>query len=50
VATVLPPFADRDALAALAGAADLDPLAPEDLDRIAELHQERFGIEAEAGP
>jgi len=50
VATVLPPFADRDALAALAGAADLDPLSAEDLDRIAELHQERFGIEAEAGP
>jgi len=50
VATVLPPFADRDALATLAGAADLDPLTAEDLDRIAELHQERFGIEAEAGP
>jgi aryl-alcohol dehydrogenase-like predicted oxidoreductase len=50
VATVLPPFADRDALATLAGAADLDPLTAEDLDRIAELHEERFGIEAEAAP
>ena len=50
VATVLPPFADRDALAQLAGAADLDPLSAEDLDRIAELHEERFGVEAEAGP
>jgi aryl-alcohol dehydrogenase-like predicted oxidoreductase len=36
VATVLPPVADRDRLAELA-AADLDPLTPEDLDRIAEL-------------
>jgi aryl-alcohol dehydrogenase-like predicted oxidoreductase len=50
VATVLPPFADRDALAILAGAADLDPLTAEDLDRIAELHEERFGIESEAAP
>jgi aryl-alcohol dehydrogenase-like predicted oxidoreductase len=50
VATVLPPFADRDELATLAGAADLDPLTAEDLDRIAELHAERFGVEAEAAP
>jgi aryl-alcohol dehydrogenase-like predicted oxidoreductase len=50
VATVLPPFADRDALAILAGAADLDPLTAEDLDRIAELHEERFGSESEAAP
>jgi aryl-alcohol dehydrogenase-like predicted oxidoreductase len=39
VATVLPPVRDRDHLAELAGAAGLDPLTPEDLDRIAELHQ-----------
>jgi aryl-alcohol dehydrogenase-like predicted oxidoreductase len=50
VATVLPPFADRDTLAILAAAADLDPLTAEDLDRIAELHEERFGIEAETAP
>jgi aryl-alcohol dehydrogenase-like predicted oxidoreductase len=45
VATVLPPVADRDELARLAGAADLDPLTAEDLDRIAELHEARFGID-----
>jgi aryl-alcohol dehydrogenase-like predicted oxidoreductase len=44
VATVLPPVADRDALAALAGAADLDPPTPGDLDRIAELREARFAI------
>jgi aryl-alcohol dehydrogenase-like predicted oxidoreductase len=38
VATVLPPVRDRDDLAELAGAADLDPPTPEDLDLIAELH------------
>jgi aryl-alcohol dehydrogenase-like predicted oxidoreductase len=38
VATVLPEVRDRDHLAELAGAADLEPLTPEDLDRIAELH------------
>jgi aryl-alcohol dehydrogenase-like predicted oxidoreductase len=38
VATALPEVRDRDHLAELAGAADLDPLTPEDLDRIAELH------------
>jgi aryl-alcohol dehydrogenase-like predicted oxidoreductase len=38
VATALPEVRDRDQLAELAGAADLDPLTPEDLDRIAELH------------
>jgi aryl-alcohol dehydrogenase-like predicted oxidoreductase len=37
VATVVPEVRDRDHLAELAGAADLDPLTPEDLDRIAEL-------------
>jgi aryl-alcohol dehydrogenase-like predicted oxidoreductase len=45
VATVLPPVRDRDELARLAGAADLDPLTPEDLDRIADLHAERFGLQ-----
>jgi aryl-alcohol dehydrogenase-like predicted oxidoreductase len=39
VATALPPVRDRDHLAELAGAADLGPPTPEDLDRIAELHQ-----------
>jgi aryl-alcohol dehydrogenase-like predicted oxidoreductase len=43
VATVLPPVADRDALAELAGTADLDPLTADDLDRLAELHEARFG-------
>ncbi len=38
VATVLPPVRDRDHLAELAGAADLDPPTPEDLDLIAELY------------
>jgi len=38
VATALPEVRDRDHLAELAGAADLDPLTPEDLDRIAEFH------------
>jgi aryl-alcohol dehydrogenase-like predicted oxidoreductase len=40
VATVLAPVRDRDPLAELAGAADLDPLTPDDLDRIAELQEE----------
>ena len=40
VATVLPPVRDRDQLGELAGAADLDPLTQEDLDRIAELPEE----------
>jgi aryl-alcohol dehydrogenase-like predicted oxidoreductase len=48
VATVLPPARDRDHLAELAGAADLDPLGAEDLDRIAELHAERFGVAEDA--
>ena len=39
VATTLPPVRDRDHLAELAGAADLDPPTPEDLDLIAELHE-----------
>jgi aryl-alcohol dehydrogenase-like predicted oxidoreductase len=39
VATALPPVRDRDHLAELAAAADLGPPTPDDLDRIAELHQ-----------
>jgi aryl-alcohol dehydrogenase-like predicted oxidoreductase len=38
VATTLPPVRDRDHLAELAGAGDLDPPTPGDLDLIAELH------------
>ena len=38
VATALPPVRDRDHLAELAGAGDLDPPTPGDLDLIAELH------------
>jgi aryl-alcohol dehydrogenase-like predicted oxidoreductase len=39
VATTLPQVRDRDHLAELAGAADLDPPTSEDLDRIAELRE-----------
>jgi aryl-alcohol dehydrogenase-like predicted oxidoreductase len=39
VATTLPEARDRDHLAELAGAADLDPPTPDDLDRIAELRE-----------
>ena len=39
VATTLPEVRDRDHLAELAGAADLDPPTAEDLDRIAELRE-----------
>jgi aryl-alcohol dehydrogenase-like predicted oxidoreductase len=45
VATVLPPVRDRDHLAELAGAADLPPPTPEDLDRLAELRETRFGLD-----
>jgi aryl-alcohol dehydrogenase-like predicted oxidoreductase len=45
VATVLQPVGDRDALAELAGAADLPPPTAEDLDRIAELHAAGFGLD-----
>jgi aryl-alcohol dehydrogenase-like predicted oxidoreductase len=48
VATALPEVRDRDHLAELAGAADLDPPTPEDLDRIAELVEARFGLDQEA--
>jgi aryl-alcohol dehydrogenase-like predicted oxidoreductase len=39
VATTLPEVRDRDHLAELAGATDLDPPTPDDLDRIAELRE-----------
>jgi aryl-alcohol dehydrogenase-like predicted oxidoreductase len=45
VAAVLPPVADRDALAELAGAAELPPPTAEDLDLLAELRAARFGLE-----
>ena len=45
VATVLPPAADRDRLAELAGAAELPPPTAEDLDRLAELREARFGLD-----
>jgi aryl-alcohol dehydrogenase-like predicted oxidoreductase len=43
VATALPAVRDRDHLAELAGAADLPPPTPEDLDLLAELREARFG-------
>jgi aryl-alcohol dehydrogenase-like predicted oxidoreductase len=49
VATVLPPVRDRGHLAELAGAADLPPPTPEDLDLIAELREARFGVGEGAG-
>ena len=48
VATTLPEVRDRDHLAELAAAADLDPPTPDDLDRIAELVEARFGLDQEA--
>jgi aryl-alcohol dehydrogenase-like predicted oxidoreductase len=47
VATTLPEVRDRAHLAELAGASDLPPPTAEDLDRIAELHEARFGTEEE---
>jgi aryl-alcohol dehydrogenase-like predicted oxidoreductase len=47
VATTLPPVRDRDALAELAAAADLPPPTRQDLDLIAELHEARFGLDAD---
>jgi aryl-alcohol dehydrogenase-like predicted oxidoreductase len=48
VATVLPPVRDRDALAELAGAADLPPPTAEDLDLVAELREADFGLDGRA--
>ena len=45
VATVLSPVADRDRLAELAGAADLPSPTAEDLGRLEELREARFGLE-----
>jgi aryl-alcohol dehydrogenase-like predicted oxidoreductase len=47
VATVLPPATDASHLAELAAAADLPPPTAEDLDRIAELYEARFGLAPE---
>jgi aryl-alcohol dehydrogenase-like predicted oxidoreductase len=49
VATTLPEVRDRDHLAELAGAADLDPPTPDDLDRIAELREADFGTADSGG-
>jgi aryl-alcohol dehydrogenase-like predicted oxidoreductase len=49
VATTLPRVRDRDHLAELAGAADLDPPTAADLDRIAELREAGFGAPASGG-
>jgi aryl-alcohol dehydrogenase-like predicted oxidoreductase len=50
VATTLPAARDRGHLAELAGAADLPPPTGEDLDRLAELREARFGLEEETTP
>ena len=50
VATALPDVRDRGHLAELAGAPDLPPPTAEDLDRLAELRDARFGLEEEATP
>jgi aryl-alcohol dehydrogenase-like predicted oxidoreductase len=44
VATTLPEPRDRGHLAELAGAADLDEPTADDLDRVAELQESRFGV------
>jgi aryl-alcohol dehydrogenase-like predicted oxidoreductase len=49
VATVLPPVTSPAGLAELAAATDLPPPTAEDLDRIAELHEARFGLAAGDG-
>jgi aryl-alcohol dehydrogenase-like predicted oxidoreductase len=50
VATTLPEVRDRGHLAELAGAPDLPPPTPEDLDRLAELREARCGLEEERTP
>jgi aryl-alcohol dehydrogenase-like predicted oxidoreductase len=50
VATTLPEAGDRRHLAELAAAPDLPPPTPEDLDRLAELREARFGLEEETTP
>ena len=49
VATVLSPARDRGHLAELAAAADLPPPTADDLDLLAELREERFGLGEEEG-
>jgi aryl-alcohol dehydrogenase-like predicted oxidoreductase len=48
VATTLPAVRDRGHLAELAGVADLPPPTAEDLDRLAELREANFGVDARA--
>jgi aryl-alcohol dehydrogenase-like predicted oxidoreductase len=50
VATVLPAVRDRGHLAELAAAADLPPPSAEDLDRLAELREARFGLDRGGQP
>ncbi|HTF60059.1 MAG TPA: aldo/keto reductase [Actinomycetes bacterium] len=50
VATVLPAVRDPGHLAELAAAADLPPPSAEDLDRLAELREARFGLDRGAQP
>jgi aryl-alcohol dehydrogenase-like predicted oxidoreductase len=50
VATTLPEVRDRAHLAELAAAPDLPPPTAEDLDRLAELREARFGLEEETAP
>jgi aryl-alcohol dehydrogenase-like predicted oxidoreductase len=50
VATTLPEARDRGHLAELAAAPDLPPPTPEDLDRLAELREARFGQEEATTP
>jgi aryl-alcohol dehydrogenase-like predicted oxidoreductase len=50
VATTLPEVRDRAHLAELAAAPDLPPPTAEDLDRLAELREARFGLDEETAP
>jgi aryl-alcohol dehydrogenase-like predicted oxidoreductase len=50
VATTLPGVRDPGHLAELAAAPDLPPPTPDDLERLAELRQARFGLEEETTP
>jgi hypothetical protein len=50
VATTLPGIRDPGHLAELAAAPDLPPPTPDDLERLAELGQARFGLEEETTP
>jgi aryl-alcohol dehydrogenase-like predicted oxidoreductase len=49
VATTLPEVRDPGHLAELAGAAELPPPTAEDLDRLAELREANFGVDARTG-